>query len=142
MRHAVKLRGYENELLSQITQAQILVLPLLSSVILDKVLQCSFLGFPICELGIITVPTSQHHGGLQKMMDIRCNAHTGTQRVIARGQLLLAISSPQAKKNNAEGLMKMHTEVLYQQNLQLQWLLIFKYRFLKSIKTNFSSKFI
>lgn len=33
MRHAVELRGYENELLSQMTQAQVLVLPLLSSVI-------------------------------------------------------------------------------------------------------------
>lgn len=112
MRHAVELRGYENELLSQVTQAQVLVLPLLSSVILDKVLQCSSLAFPTCELGTTTVPTSQQHVGLQKMMDRKCDAHTGTQRVIAGGQLLLAISSPQAKKSNAEGLMKMHTEGL------------------------------
>lgn len=46
------------------------------------------------------------------MMDRKCDAHTGTQRVIASGQLLLAISSPQAKKSTAEGLMKMHPEVL------------------------------
>lgn len=47
------------------------------------------------------------------MMNTKCDAYTGTQSAVTRGQLSLAASSPQAKKSHAEDLMKMRTELFH-----------------------------